>query len=128
MSGAPALTALAAAGALCALTLRGRTPELALVLSMVTAALLVWKSWSALVTVIDLMDMLAAQAGLEKELLEPVYRTLGISILVRLSSQLCRDAGMGSISAAVELAGGLAALAVVSPLIREVMELVGSML
>ena len=123
-----ALAAMAVAGALCALVLRGSTPELALILSLVTGALLIWKSWSALVTVIDLMDELAAQAGLDSALLTPVLRTVGISILVHLSAQLCRDAGCGGIAGAVELAGALAALAAVSPLIRGVMELVGSLL
>lgn len=123
-----ALAALAVTGALCGLVLRSRTPELALILSLVTAGALIWKSWSALVTVIDLIDALSAAAGLEGALMKPVFRTLGISILVRLTGQVCRDAGMGTVAAAVELAGSLAALAVVSPLVREVMELVGSLL
>ena len=123
-----ALAAMALAGALCALVLRSGTPELSLVLSLVTGALLVWKSWSALVTVIDLMDELAAQAGLESTFLTPVLQTVGISILIHLSAQLCRDAGCGGIAGAVELAGALAALAVLAPLIRGVLELVGSLL
>lgn len=122
------LTAIAVAGTLCALVLRSTAPQLALVLSLVTGALLVWKSWSAMVTVMDLVDELAEQAGLEPALLAPVMRTVGIAILIRLAAQLCRDAGSGAIAAAVELAGTFAALAAVSPLIRGVMELVGSLL
>ena len=120
--------AIAVTGTFCALLLRRQTPELSLVLAVVTASLLLWKSWSALVTVIDLMDELAALAGLAPELLHPLYRTMGISILAHLSAALCRDGGLDSAGALVELAGSGAALVCAAPLIRGVMELLGSLL
>ncbi|MCC8128871.1 MAG: stage III sporulation AC/AD family protein [Clostridiales bacterium] len=122
------LGAIAVAGTFCALVLRRQTPELALVLALVTGALLLWRSREALETVLSLFKELADLAGLSQEIVIPLIKTVGIALLVRIASQLCRDGGMGTGAAFLELAGSLAALVTVAPLLRAVLELVGELL
>ena len=90
--------------------------------------LLLWQCREWLASVLQLLDRLAELAGLSEEIVTPLIKTVGISILVRIAAQICRDGGMGSIAAALELAGSLAALVTVMPLLWAVLELVGSLL
>ena len=108
--------------------LRKQTPELALLLALVAGCLLLWQCREWLASVLQLLDRLAELAGLSEEIVTPLIKTVGISILVRIAAQICRDGGMGSIAAALELAGSLAALVTVMPLLWAVLELVGSLL
>ena len=122
------LGAIAVAGTCCALVLRRQTPEFALLLALVTGGLLLWRCRDWLTSVLELLDELSELAGLSPEIVEPLIKTVGISILVRIASQICRDGGMGSVAAVLELSGSLAALITVTPLLRAVLELVGSLL
>ena len=56
------------------------------------------------------MDELGERAGLSPAVLDPVIKTVGIAILTRISSEVCRDAGESGIAAAVETAGAVLAL------------------
>ena len=123
-----ALGAIAVTGTFCALVLRKQTPELALLLALVAGCLLLWQCREWLASVLQLLDRPAELAGLSEEIVTPLIKTVGISILVRIAAQICRDGGMGSIAAALELAGSLAALVTVMPLLWAVLELVGSLL
>ncbi|MCD7945554.1 MAG: stage III sporulation AC/AD family protein [Clostridiales bacterium] len=122
------LGAIAVAGTFCALTLRRQTPELALVLALVTGGLLLWRSREALESVLSLFEELADLVGLSQEMLTPLIKTVGIALLVRIASQLCRDGGMGTVAVFLELAGSLTALVTVTPLLRAVLDLVGELL
>ncbi|MGM9538819.1 MAG: SpoIIIAC/SpoIIIAD family protein [Candidatus Onthomonas sp.] len=122
------LGAIGVAGTLCALTIRRQTPELALVLALVTGGLILYASREALAQAVTLLQRLASAAGISEELLTPLVKTVGISILIRLSSQLCRDGGLDSVATFLELAGSLAALAVAAPLLQSVLELLEELL
>lgn len=122
------LCAVALSGTFCALVLRKQTPELALVLALVTGALLLERSRYALEQVVLFLEELARLAGLSREILDPLVRTVGIAILVRLAAQLCRDGGMGSAAVFLELSGSAAALVLAIPLMRAVLDLVEALL
>lgn len=122
------LGAVGVIGTLCALTIRRQTPELALVLALVTGGLILYASRAALAQTLELLEQLASVAGLSRELLVPLVKTVGISILIRLAAQLCKDGGMDSVATFLELAGSLAALAVAVPLLEAVLTLLESLL
>ncbi len=122
------LAAIAVAGTLCAITLRRQTPELSLVLAVVTAGLLLLRCASALRQLVGFLSSLADLAGLTDELLSPLVRTVGIAVLVRLAAQLCRDGGMSSAAVMLELGGVLAALAASVPLMQSVLGLLEGLL
>ena len=122
------LGAIAIAGTICGLVLKKQTPELALVLGLVTVCILLWKSREALEQVLSLMEELAGLSGLSQEVLTPLVKTVGIAILTKLAGQICRDGGMGSVSSFLEVAGSLAALVTVTPLVRAVLEVLEGLL
>ncbi len=122
------LGVIAVVGTICGLTLKKQTPELTLVLALVTVCILLWESREALSQVLELMGELADLSGLSQEILTPLIKTVGISVLTKLASQLSQDGGMGGVASFLELAGSLAALVTVTPLLRSVLEMLEGLL
>jgi stage III sporulation protein AD len=65
--------------------------------------------------------MLSEQIGLSQAVLEPVLKIAGISVLTRVSAEICRDAKESGIAAGVETAGAALALVTALPLLEAVM-------
>ena len=95
----------AVAGSLCALALRRYVPELSLVLGVVTGGVVLVLMLSAFAQVRQGLEQLTGYAGLDDTLVSPVYKVVVIAILSRLTSQICRDAGEGTVALCCELAG-----------------------
>ena len=108
--------------------LRKNTPELALLLALAAGLWMLALTASGLGAVVELMNELAEQAGLSEVLLEPVMKTVALSILTRLTAEICRSAGEGGVAAFVETAGAALALLAALPLVRAVAQLMGELL
>lgn len=124
MDEAVKLSVLAVVGALCALTIRRQTPELTVVLGLVTGALILGFALSAVSDLWDFLDELTALAGLSPAVLSPLIKTIGIGMVTHIAASLCRDAGESGIAAFAETAGGVLALWTALPLMRSVVELI----
>lgn len=124
MEMATQVAALAAIGAVCAAAIKKQTPDVALVMTLCAATLILTLAMTALRPVRDLMDALAQRAGLSVAVLSPVIKTVGVSILTRVTAELCRDAGEGGLASAVEVAGGACALLICLPLFEAVLKLI----
>lgn len=122
------IAALAVAAALCALVVKREAGGAALVLGLAAGAVILGQVLGAAEAVRALMDELGERAGLSPAVLDPVIKTVGIAILTRISSEVCRDAGESGIAAAVETAGAVLALWIALPLLRAVLDTVTSLL
>ena len=122
------LSALAVVAALCALTLRGKVPELAVVLALAAGVLLLGQAVDAMAAVRGLTDSLAHTAGLSPNVWQPVWKTVGIGVRTRLSSAVCKDAGEGGVAAFLETAGTALALLTALPLIETVFDTLSALL
>lgn len=122
---------LAAAGitaVVLAAVLRKNTPELALLLALAAGLWMLTAVADGLGAVVALMDELARQAGISEVLLEPVVKTVALSILTKLTAEICRSAGEAGVASFVETAGAVLALVVALPLVRAVAQLMGELL
>lgn len=108
--------------------LRRGTPELALLLTLAAGVWILTFVADGLGAVVELMEELAGQAGVSEVLLEPVVKTVALSILTKLTSEICRSAGENGVAAFVETAGTVLALVVALPLVRAVAQLMGELL
>ena len=108
--------------------LKKNTPELALLLALAAGLWMLFLVADGLGAVVVLMEELAGQAGLSEVLLEPVVKTVALSILTKLTVEICRSAGEGGVAAFVETAGAVLALLVALPLVRAVAQLMGELL
>ena len=108
--------------------LKKNTPELALLLALAAGLWMLAMAAEGMGAAVALMEELAEQAGLSEVLLEPVMKTVALSILTRLTAEICRSAGEGGVAAFVETAGAVLALLAALPLVRAVARLMGELL
>ena len=98
------MIALGAAGvvaALCAVVVRQKTPEIAVVLVAAACVLLLWNTLPLLETIRDVMEELADLADISPTVLRPMLQTVGLALVTKLAASLCRDAGEGGVASFV---------------------------
>ena len=120
--------ACAAIAAVLGLAVKKGSPELSALLALGAALLCVYLVSGALGEVTGFIRELAAMPGMNAPAINIVLKTVGISIVTRLSSNVCKDAGQSALSSGVETAGAAAALWTALPLFRSVVRAVGSIL
>ena len=117
------VTALCVVGALLALVVKRGSPESALLLTLAAVVLVLVLLMDGLGQVKDFLEELAERSGVPPELFVPLYKTVGIALVVRVGGSLCRDAGESALAASVETAGAVCALLAALPLLRAVLSL-----
>lgn len=117
------VTALCVVGALLALVLKRGTPETALLLTLGTAVAVLLELAGAVEELMAFLEELAERSGVSQELFVPLYKTVGIALVVKVGGSLCRDAGESALGSVVETAGAVCALLVALPLLRAVLSL-----
>ena len=108
--------------------LKKNTPELALLLALAAGLWMLAQAAVGLGAAAAMMRELAGQAEVSEVLLEPVVKTVALSILTRLTAEICRSAGEGGVAAFVETAGAALSLLAALPLVRAVAQLMGELL
>ena len=114
---------LCVAAAVLALVVRRGSPEAALLLVLGTAVLLLLGLTESLGQLAAFLQELGSGSGIPEALFLPLYKTLGIALVVRVGGSLCRDAGESALAATLETAGAVCALVVALPLLRAVLDL-----
>ena len=122
------LTAVGVTAAVLSAVLKRNTPELAMLLALCAGLWRLALAAEGLGAAVALMRELAGQAGLSEALLEPVVKAVALSILTRLTAEICRSAGEGGVAAFVETAGSALSLMAALPLVRAVAQMMGELL
>lgn len=78
--------------------------------------------------ILETMKNLAQIAQIEDTLLSPVVKTIAISVITKITGDICRSVGENGTASWVEIAGTLLALVVALPLIQGVMTMMVEML
>ena len=115
-------------GAILCLVIKRGSPEVSLVLALAVSLLVVAIAMEIILAILDFLDVLREAAQISPTLVSPVLKTVGISILTRIAADTCKDAGQGSIAAAVELAGTVVAIYIALPLMKTVFDMIGGLL
>ena len=117
------MTALCVVAALLALVLKRSTPELGLLLTIGATVVLLLALMESCGEIIEFLQELAERSGVEQSLFTPLYKAVGIALVVNVGNNLCRDAGESALASVVETAGAVCALLVALPLLRAVLTL-----
>ena len=118
------IAGLGVAAALLAMVVRGSRPEIASLIAMAAGALVFFLAISRLQAVVAVMEQLVAKAGLAQDYLKVLLKGVGVAYISEFASQTCRDAGEDSLAAKVEMGGKVLVLAMASPIIVALVELV----
>lgn len=114
--------------AILALVLRQHKPEFAMVLSMVCSVVVILYLLEGIGQIKEELTRILATAALPADLLEVVFKGLGICILSELAGQSCRDAGEGAIAVKAELAGKIAITLLSMPLFYKLLNIASNLL
>lgn len=118
----------AVAGALMGMLLKRELPELSLALGLAVCGGTVLLAMELFSGLTEIIDMAEAMTGLSPAVLGPVMKCVGVGIVTKLAADLCRDAGQGAVSGAVELCGAACAMTMALPLIKSFLQMINDML
>jgi len=110
-------------GALLALVVKRGSPELGLLVTLGAVSVVLLFLAGMAGEMVTFLSKLGERSGISLELLIPLYKTVGIALVVKVGGSLCRDAGESALASAVESAGAVCALLVALPLLQAVLKL-----
>ena len=122
------LSALAVLAALLALLLKGRQGELGLLVALAGLGALLFALGEPLGDLIAFLRTLSEGTGLDAAVFAPLYKILGIALVVQLGGDLCRDAGESALAAGLETAGSVCAMLAALPLLERTLTLLGELM
>ncbi|NLA87280.1 MAG: hypothetical protein GX847_08380 [Clostridiales bacterium] len=121
------VAAVAVAGTVLGLVIKKNSPEMALMLTISLALIALYLAIDTITSVADFIKSLADAAKISPAVLTIVFKTIGISIITKLSADICRDAGQSSAASGIELTGAFSALYISLPLFKTVMSMIESL-
>ena len=104
------VTGLCVVGALLALVVKRGSPETALLLAVGAAVVVALALAGVVKELLAFLGELGSASGVSADLFVPLYKTIGIALVVQVGGNLCRDAGESALASVVETAGTLCAL------------------
>ena len=122
------LCALAVLAALLALLLKGKQGELGILVALAGLVTLFLALAEPFVDLLAFLRTLSEGTGLDSAVFAPLYKILGIALVVHLGGQLCRDAGESALAAGLETAGSVCAMLAALPLLERVLSLLGELM
>lgn len=101
--------------------IRRSLPEMSHAAMLATLLALVFVAAGTIGTVIAFIYELADNAGIGDDLIRPLIKCLGVSIVTKLACDVCRDGGISSAASYIELVGGAVAISIAAPLMMTVL-------
>jgi stage III sporulation protein AD len=115
------------AGAVVSLLLKKSVPELGFAVSVAVSLLAAALAMELVSGLSEVLTLAQEQTGLSPAVVTPVLKCVGVGIVTRLASDMCRDAGQSAIASGVELCGTACALVTALPLVRSLLQMIREM-
>lgn len=106
------------------MTLKKDAPAIAFLLTLTAGVLILLRAFDLVGGTMQRFSGLLVQGGITQSLYLPVLKTVGVAVVVRIMSALCRDSGQSALAAKLEIVGAVLALSMCLPLLEQVLELV----
>lgn len=116
------------AGVICIVLVKKNTPEIGMSMALLLTGVVTFFALNIFAKIQDFMNEAAASANVGQELLTPMYKLIGIAVVTKLCSDMCRDAKETAVASAVEILGCTVGVYIALPLISAVLQLIGSLL
>ena len=122
-----AIIGVSLAAAVVAIILRQYRAEYAIVISLVTGAIVLVAIMQALEPVLGEVSELIGASGMGTENTAAILKVVGVGFITQLACDSCRDAGEGAIAAKVELAGRVSILILALPVFSQILQIVSGL-
>lgn len=94
------------------------------VIGLATCLLIVFFSLNKLSSVFELINMLDQYVTGQKEYLRILLKIIGITYVADFASSICKDAGYSAVSGQIDIFGKISILAISSPIILALLEII----
>ena len=111
-------------GAILSILLRNSKPEFSMLIPVVVSFTVLACAMPYVIRITEELSRMASSAGINSSYMRIVIKVIGISYLVCITAELCKDAGENAIAAKIELGGKLIILAMAIPIINSLLNLV----
>ena len=118
---------LALTAAVLALTLRPKSGEIALLLAVACAVLLMFSVLGSAGDIIAAVRGIVSSSGISAGYLAILLKVIGICLMTEFTANTCRDAGSSALASNVTLAGKLLATAAALPLYADILSVVSGL-
>lgn len=122
------IAAIGMVGAVLAIVISEKRPDIGMLIGIafgVMALILVAGKAGAVLTMID--DAVR-KAGIDHQLMVPVFKVTGMAYITQFSVDACRDAGQSAIASKVEIAGKIMMLVVAVPIASSLITMIATIL
>ncbi|MDR1821442.1 MAG: stage III sporulation AC/AD family protein [Oscillospiraceae bacterium] len=119
---------LAVTGSFFAVLLKKNTPEISLAMTIIISAVCAFLSVEILAEIINFLRISAQLAEIPNATVAIVLKASGISILTKLTGDVCRDAGQTGAASGVDFIGSIVCVYIALPLFETVIDMLRKML
>ena len=116
------VVALGLVAAILVTFLRENRPELAIQVSLVAGIIIILMIINRVALAINTITEMAVGAGINFLYMQTLLRIIGVAYLAEFGSQVCRDAGEGSLASRIEFAAKILILVMAVPIVIAVMD------
>ena len=113
---------------LIALLIRKSNPELALLINIAAVVFVFFAACDYAFGLRELSDTVHTMMRGKESFTSPVIKCVAVSLVTRITSDLCKDASQTATASALELLGTVCALGIAMPLILSVLKTIGGLL
>lgn len=110
-------------GGMLALTIRKQKPEFAILVTLITAAVILGAVAHDVGNIVNSLKSAAQQCGIDIRYFEVIMKVIGVAYVSQFASEILRDSGENSIASKVEAAGKISILMLVMPVMISFLEL-----
>lgn len=114
-------------GVLFATVVRRHGGELALLLTLAVCTVIALALVRIAQPVVDFLMKLQNIAQIDRALMTPLLKAVGIGLLTQIGSTVCGDAGESAVAKLIELCGSFLALYTALPLLEAVLDMISAM-
>lgn len=110
------------------LTLGSKGKDIGILLSIAVCTMVILVAMRYLRPVVEFLEKLATDGGLDKSLIEILLKVVGISVVSEISALICGDSGNSSMGKSLQLLGTAVILWLSIPVFTMILELIQTML
>lgn len=103
-------------------------PEFSFLLTITVGLCIFFLLQYSIETILHTMLYLAEISQIDQNLLTPIFKTVAISIITKITGEICRSAGEQGIATSIDIAGTIVSLVIALPLIEGVINMMTDML
>lgn len=116
------IVAIGIVGGILAVMLKKENPTIAIMVTLAVAVLIFLLLMPPLAGLIALIAQITGHLSSGQEYILVVVQIIGIAYVAEFGSQICNDAGEGSIASKIELAGKVLIMGIAAPIIISLVE------